>query len=84
MAENENNKLVGKVWNYDGLSGKIVANDAVYVLNSKDVKCEKIQQSDLVSFYADTFYFNGETMLCARQVTKIVPEKEESQELKLK
>ena len=64
-----NNKMIGKVYGFDGEAGSIITRDDEYLFNLQNIKkIDNVQDDTLVSFYPSTVRFGNELYKVAREV----------------
>jgi hypothetical protein len=64
-----NNKMIGKVYGFDGEAGSIITRDDEYLFNLQNIKkIDNVQDDTLVSFYPSTVKFGNELYKIAREV----------------
>ena len=64
-----NNKMIGKVYGFDGEAGSIITRDDEYLFNLQNIKkIDNVQDDTLVSFYPSTVKFGNELYKVAREV----------------
>lgn len=66
------NKLLGKIKNFDGYSGIIVTQNDIYVFSINNA-LTPIKEDDFVSFYSDTVLFDQKATKVARKIETYNP-----------
>ncbi len=64
-----NERKIGKIYDYDGVSGYIITNDLNYPFSNKDIY-KDAKNSDIVSFVPNLVVFGDEKVYVAKFIEK--------------